>query len=84
MNVRMVNAVFEDAKRRRSSTPRGEHRAASWRRLPDYVEHGVRAITMNLQGGMPGYEGAVNSAFDADGNLRAAYLGRVRQGDRGE
>jgi hypothetical protein len=43
------------------------------------VGHGVRAFTINLQGGMPGYEGAVNSAFDADGTLRPAYLRRVRR-----
>src|SRR5262249_36488630 len=32
-----------------------------------------------LQGGSTGYEGAVNSAFAADGSLRPAYLARVRQ-----
>jgi spore coat protein A len=39
----------------------------------------VKRASINLQGGMPGYEGAVNSAFDAEGNLRGAYLRRVRR-----
>jgi hypothetical protein len=32
---------------------------------------------------MPGYEGAVNSAFKADGSLRAEYLRRVERVMRG-
>ncbi|MBN2437365.1 MAG: hypothetical protein JXL20_02065, partial [Deltaproteobacteria bacterium] len=31
------------------------------------------------QGGSPGYEGAVNSAFDPDGSLRKDYLQRVKR-----
>jgi CubicO group peptidase (beta-lactamase class C family) len=77
MNVRMVNAVFEDARRRGFDAEANTDRFLG--ALPDYVSHGVRAFTINLQGGMPGYEGAVNSAFDADGNLRDAYLRRVRR-----
>jgi hypothetical protein len=46
-------------------------------RMPDYVAHGVDAFTISLQGGTPGYEGAVNSAFNANGTLRDAYLKRV-------
>src|SRR5262249_7161303 len=46
---------------------------------PDYVRLGVRSVAINLQGVMPGYEQAVNSAFDAEGNLRGAYLRRVRR-----
>jgi hypothetical protein len=34
---------------------------------------------LNLQGGMPGYEGAVNSAFNPDGSMRDAYMNRVRR-----
>jgi hypothetical protein len=77
MNVRMVNAVFEDAKRHEFDPEANTGRFV--KHVPDYVRHGVRAFTINLQGGMPGYEGAVNSAFDAEGNLRAAYLRRVRR-----
>jgi CubicO group peptidase (beta-lactamase class C family) len=77
MNVRMVNAVFEDARRRDFRPEANTNRFL--KALPDYIGHGVRAFTINLQGGMPGYEGAVNSAFDADGNLRDVYLRRVRR-----
>ena len=77
MNVRMVNAVFEDAKRPGFDPDANTRRFSA--AIPDYVAHGVRAFTINLQGGMPGYEGAVNSAFDAEGNLRDEYLKRVRR-----
>lgn len=77
LNVRMVNCVFEDVKRPQFDAE--SNTARFLEALPDYVAHGVRAFTINLQGGMPGYEGAVNSAFDADGNLRDAYLQRVRR-----
>ena len=77
MNVRMVNAVFEDRNR-----PEFDPQANTDEfivRIPDYVAHGVLAFTICLQGGMPGYEGAVNSAFESDGSLRNTYLRRVRQ-----
>ena len=80
MNVRMVNAVFEDRKR-----PEFDAEANTTKfieRLPDYAAHGVRAVTLCLQGGMPGYEGAVNSAFEPDGTLRPAYLARVERAIR--
>jgi hypothetical protein len=75
LNVRMVNAVFEDAKRPRFDAE--QNTRAFIARIPDYVAHGVRAFTIGLQGGFPGYEGAVNSALAADGSLRASYLQRV-------
>jgi hypothetical protein len=75
MNVRMVNAVFEDAKRPDFGAEANTDEFIA--QVPDYVAHGVRAFTLNLQGGMPGYEGAVNSAFNADGSLREPYLKRV-------
>jgi CubicO group peptidase (beta-lactamase class C family) len=77
MNVRMINAVFEDARRPEFDPEANTERFL--RHVRDYVGHGVRAFTINLQGGMPGYERAANSAFDADGNLRGAYLLRVRR-----
>lgn len=75
MNVRMVNAVFEDRHR-----PNFDPEANTGRfmaRIPDYAASGVNAFTVCLQGGMPGYEGALNSAFDPDGSLRPGYLARV-------
>jgi len=43
------------------------------------MAHGICAFTLNLQGGFPGYEGAVNSAFKPDGSLHKDYLRRVKQ-----
>jgi CubicO group peptidase (beta-lactamase class C family) len=77
MNVRMVNAVFEDQKRPKFDPEANTDRFIG--RIPDYAAHGVRAFTVCLQGGMPGYEGAVNSAFRPDGSLRDSYLKRVRR-----
>jgi len=77
MNVRMVNAVFEDRKRTEFDT--GQNTNEFITKIPEYVAHGIRAFTINLQGGFPGYEGAVNSAFNPDGSLRNGYLQRVKR-----
>ncbi len=79
MNVRMVNAVFED--RNPKTCPQGFDPEANTTtfiaRLPNYVDQGVLAFTICLQGGLPGYEGAFNSAFEPDGALRPDYLARA-------
>lgn len=81
INVRMVNAVFEDANDQ--TRPKGfdpdANTAAFIEKIPDYAAHGVRAFTLNLQGGMPNYQGAINSAFNPDGSLCDGYLQRVRR-----
>jgi hypothetical protein len=77
MNVRMVNATFEDRKRPDFDPDANTDRFLA--QIADYYDHGVRAFTFCLQGGMPGYEGAVNSAFRPDGSLRESYLARVRR-----
>jgi CubicO group peptidase (beta-lactamase class C family) len=77
MNVRVVNAVFEDAHRPEFDPSANADRFIG--RIPEYMAYGVRAFTLNLQGGMPGYEGAVNTAFDTDGRLRDTYIARVRR-----
>lgn len=77
MNTRMVNATFEDTKR--SDFDADANTAEFLAQLPAYIAQGVRAFTLNLQGGMPGYEGAVNSVFAADGTLRACALARVQR-----
>jgi hypothetical protein len=84
MNVRMVNAVFEDDRPhdvRPAALPAAFDPDTNTDqfigRLPEYVAAGVRAFTLNLQGGSPNYEGAHNSAFDQDGSLRPGYLARV-------
>lgn len=77
MNVRMVNSVFEDLRKPEFDPEANTQRFL--RRIPDYARQGVRAFTLCLQGGMPGYEGALNSAFYPDGTLRLPYLERVER-----
>jgi hypothetical protein len=77
MNVRMVNSVFEDRTRPDFNPEASTQRFLA--RIPNYAAQGVRAFTICLQGGMPGYEGAINSAFRPDGSLRVSYLQRVRR-----
>ncbi|MBM4017044.1 MAG: hypothetical protein FJ288_01740 [Planctomycetes bacterium] len=81
MNVRVVNSTFED--RNDATRPAGfdadKNTDAFIARIPDYAAQGVRCFTLCLQGGMPGYEEALNSAFEPDGSLRPAYLARVRR-----
>jgi len=43
------------------------------------MSHGVNGFTISLQGGMPGYEGAVNTAFYPDGERREEYFDRVER-----
>jgi hypothetical protein len=75
LNVRMVNSVFEDDGRPEFDPESNTTEFLG--KMPEYVAQGVRAFTISLQGGYPGYEGARNSAFQPDGNLKAAYLARV-------
>lgn len=77
MNVRMVNSVFEDTKRTDFDPEANTDKFIS--QIPDYYACGVRGFTINLQGGMPGYEGAVNSAYTPEGGLRPEYLKRIRR-----
>ncbi len=55
MNVRMVNAVFEDTHRPGFDTK--ENTSEFTAKIPEYVAHGIRAFTINLQGGSHGYLG---------------------------
>jgi len=77
LNVRMVNSVFEDLGK--PDFDPGSNTTEFIRAIPDYVRSGVRAFTISLQGGMPGYEQARNSAFNPDGSLRAPYMNRVKR-----
>jgi len=76
MNVRMVNSTFKDRKRKDFDSGKNTGRLVS--KIAEYNSCGVRAFTLNLQGGFPGYEGAVNSAFRPDGSLRKNYLSRIK------
>ncbi len=83
MNVRMVNAVFEDRgpeleKRIENFSP-SANTDAFIRKIPEYVPSGVNAFTISLQGGLPGYEGAVNTAYESNGTIRPEYLQRVEK-----
>jgi hypothetical protein len=75
MNVRMVNSVFEDLNR--PSFDPSANTTEFIDRMREYVDLGVRAFTVSFQGGDPGYEGANNSGFRANGELRSGYLGRM-------
>lgn len=90
LNSRMVQGIFEDLNpetRGRWAYPdtgrwdpernTREFIAA----MPEWRRHGLNAFTLNFQGGSPqGYSKAQpwhNSAFNADGSLRPAYLTRL-------
>ncbi len=79
MNARMVNSTFDDENP--ATRPEGFDPEANATRFIDsmdqYKAKGILAFTLNLQGGYPGYEGAINSAFARDGSLKPAYLRRV-------
>jgi hypothetical protein len=91
-NARMVQATFDDlnpATRDRWAYPDTgrwdpERNVAEFiAQLPEYRRHGLLAVTVNVQGGSPeGYSRAQpweNSAFDLAGDLRPAYLERLRR-----
>ncbi len=92
MNSRMVQGIFDDLNpetRAQWAYPdTGRWDAERNTRefvaaMPEWRRQGLLAITLNLQGGSPqGYSQAQpwhNSAFDADGSLRAAYLTRLER-----
>ncbi|MBK5195267.1 MAG: hypothetical protein JJE08_04430 [Proteiniphilum sp.] len=83
MNVRMVNSVFEDRGQKAPEIYRDfnpeMNTDAFISMIPEYVASGINAFTISLQGGTPGYEGAVNTAFNSDGSLREDYLERVEK-----
>ena len=50
--------------------------------MPSWKAHGLNSFTVNLQGGSPtgyGNKQWINSAFDADGNLKPAYMDRLER-----
>jgi hypothetical protein len=83
MNVRMVNAVFEDrGEFLPKNIPDFDPKANTEEfisMIPEYVSSGINAFTISLQGGAPGYENAINTAFNADGSPREAYFRRVEK-----
>lgn len=91
-NSRMVQAIFDDLNpdtRDRWAYPD----TGTWdaernvtelvEMLPEYCRHGLLAVTLNLQGGCPESYGRIqpwiNTAFTAYGELRPAYLDRLKR-----
>lgn len=88
-NSRMVQGIFDDLNpdtRGRFVYPDTE----SWdpdrntkefvQAMGEWYQHGLLAVTVNMQGGSPtgyGNKNWVNSAFDETGNLRADYMLRL-------
>jgi hypothetical protein len=92
LNSRMVQATFDDANeatRGRWAYPDtgcydAERNVSEFvAALPTYKEHGLLAVTVNMQGGSPeGYSQEqpwVNTAFTADGAIKPDYLARMAQ-----
>lgn len=92
LNSRMIQATFNDRNPEtvgRWAYPDGspydpERQTAEFiAALPGYREHGLTAVTLNLQGGSPeGYSKEQpwhNSAFNADGSFQEADLDRMRR-----
>jgi hypothetical protein len=90
MNSRMVQGTFDDLNpetRPRWDYPdtgrwdAGRNTREFLAAMPEWRRHGLLAFTVNLQGGSPqGYSRDQpwhNSAFNADGTLRADYLARL-------
>ncbi len=90
LNARLVQGAFDDrneATRQMWAYPDGpwdpqRNTREFLAQMPVWREHGLLAFTINLQGGSPqGYSKDQpwhNSAFEADGTLRADYLGRIK------
>ncbi len=92
LNARLVQGIFDD--RNPVTVPRWAYPdTGRWdperntreflAAMPEWRRHGLLAFTINLQGGSPeGYSNRQpwhNSAFDADGSLRADYLSRLER-----
>lgn len=92
MNSRMVQGIYDDR------NPETKHLwkypdTGKWdaerntsefvAAMPEWRQHGLLALTINLQGGSPqGYSKSQpwhNSAIEADGSLRADYLQRLER-----
>jgi hypothetical protein len=82
-NLRSANAVFDDESGTiRQYDPDFDAQANTNEfisRLDDYRKHGLIATDVNLQGGNPGFGGAVNPAFNSDGTLRQEWMDRAGQ-----
>ena len=91
LNSRMVQGIFDDLNPQTRSMwnyPEGpwnpdRNTAEFVQAMPAWREYGLLSFTINLQGGAPlGYADKQpwhNSAFEADGSLRADYMARLEK-----
>lgn len=79
MNVRMVNSTFGDENP--ETCPKDFDPEANTNSFIESMDQlkskGILGFTLNLQGGFPGYENAINSAFRADASLKPDYMKRI-------
>jgi hypothetical protein len=75
MNFRAANALFDDESR--SNDYPEANTDAFIANFDAYHAHGIRAMTVSLQGGNPGYTAGVVSAFRSDGSLKSAWMARA-------
>lgn len=92
LNSRMVQATFDDTNPQ-TRTQWAYPDTGDWdpernvreflSALAVYRQHGLLAVTVNLQGGNPqGYhrdQPWINSTFEADGQLKPAYMARMQR-----
>ena len=96
LNTRMAQGIFDDENSATAAQWRypDTHTWDAQRNtnelvamLPSYAEHGIRMITVGLQGGCPstsppcpgGDHAWIVSAFKADGSLKPAWMNRLKQ-----
>jgi hypothetical protein len=91
LNSRMVQAIFDDENPNtvwRSNYPDtgvwdAERNVREFiASLPTYAARGLRAVTVNLQGGSPGWstgdgQPGITTGFNPDGTLKGAWLSRL-------
>ncbi len=89
LNARLVQGIFDDENPDTRSTfsypDTGEWSADRntnefVEAMPSWKAHGLNCFTLNLQGGSPtgyGNKNWINSAFDANGNLKPPYADRL-------
>lgn len=89
LNARLVQGIFDDENPETRPTfnypDTGEWSADRNTNefvaaMPSWKAHGLNCFTLNLQGGSPtgyGNKSWINSAFDADGELKPAYVDRL-------
>jgi hypothetical protein len=91
LNARLVQGVFDDENPETRPTfvypDTGEWSADRNTNefvaaMPSWKAHGLNSFTLNLQGGSPtgyGNKSWINSAFDANGDLKPAYMDRLKR-----